>query len=926
MRHIIRASAVWLLCVLLLLAADRFAVGDGARAANGTRAGPGLVSLKVEVQDAQCGAAHVPMASFIFSYDRPLYAAVTYDVNTTAAAAPAHKPWLVPLGASSRLNANVNKTKAPFATLVCDHSGQRLFAQNTPLYWINPDTPIWRAPHGNQPLASDLCQGALSDTFTDQAYERIDDGLIMLGTNNFMLYAELDADANMYDSNGEMAAERLLASLRTCSVHWESWPSSFASPTNRQSRPPFYDANHRPAGNVVRLHWVKNTLSPPPHLVLDVLPNLIIIGDEAEAETLSSSTTTKNGKPKKSPPSRPSMVEIDTQQPPLSPKAPYLSGQVGAAGEESFPDFIDQMCNYVLGLVPSMLCLNTKAAKECYDMLMQDSQDPPASLVADFQNVISEDSTNRAGAAASLGDYEATFFSNFGDAKLPYLVELSSTTTTKTGARAKATSREGLHAAMRAASALGLKSLNQLRTLEAATIHLSSRQTQTLYAAKECDTLSASQMTHAEHYQKYVNIGYTWYLKHEERATELAQKWQSSAKKLRSAGEHLQRTRLRVLRMAQRHAGNVERITAFLDQSASSPLAAGTGGGNPRTPANLTRNATLAQDILSRIVTSARGSGVAFAPARTAEGSKGKGNEGDDVNPLIDPPGILDAMDNATTMLLEQRDLAKASVATRQQSRRALASLIEEVSARHRRGLAVSHLEEDDWIKLGSQGDSGPLGLAQKRIIKDMAQEMTGQMAAELPNRVVEDLEAMVEQLAAGEMMFTLPKLLGRNVARMLGRSLVSTLSYTVPTIVSRLLPPYLIKALENTLTTSITLGLTHTLSAALTYTLASTPAQRQRCHAACSHPTASVPQSAARVECAMCQLVDRQSDQNLQPTEWQASYYSDYYAAYFNDDDENTAGGKNGDTVNLEAEIATDEKEEAERVKEVKEAGGGKK
>ena len=44
-----------------------------------------------------------------------------------------------------------------------------------------------------------------------------------------------------------------------------------------------------------------------------------------------------------------------------------------------------------------MLCQNTKAAKECYDMLMQDSSDPPSSLIADFQNEIAEDSTNRQG-------------------------------------------------------------------------------------------------------------------------------------------------------------------------------------------------------------------------------------------------------------------------------------------------------------------------------------------------------------------------------------------------------------------------------------------------------------------------------------------------------------------------------------------------
>ena len=98
------------------------------------------------------------------------------------------------------------------------------------------------------------------------------------------------------------------------------------------------------------------------------------------------------------------------------------------------------MCNYVTGLVPSMLCQNT-SSKKCYDMLMQDSSDPPSSLIADFRMKI-EDSTNRAVAAASLGQYEAKFFSNFGDAELPYLVELSSTT--KSSTHLKSTSREGL--------------------------------------------------------------------------------------------------------------------------------------------------------------------------------------------------------------------------------------------------------------------------------------------------------------------------------------------------------------------------------------------------------------------------------------------------------------------------------------------------
>ena len=133
----------------------------------------------------------------------------------------------------------------------------------------------------------------------------------------------------------------------------------------------------------------------------------------------------------------------------------------------------------------------------------------------------------------------------------------------------------------------------------------------------------------------------------------------------------------------------------------------------------------------------------------------------------------------------------------------------------------------------------------------------------------------------------------------MLGRSLISTLSYTVPTIVSRLLPPYLIRALENTLTTSLTLGLTHALSSALTYTLASTPAERQRCHSFCNHAVSSAPQSALRIECATCQQEYEQGDRNLKSTEWQASYYSDYYAAYFTGDEKNIAGGRHGDTGN---------------------------
>ena len=944
---IVRGTAAWLSSVLLLLSVGRLARGDDATTASGTPSGPELISLKIEVQDMQCGAAHIPMASFIFSYDRPLYAAVSSGVNTSAdtrSAAtrkPAQEPWLVPLGAGPQLNANMNLTKAPFATLVCDHDNPKLFASSTPLYWVNTNTPIWRAPRRNQPLRSELCEGALSDMFTDQVYERIDDGFLMLGANNFMLYAELDINAELYGDGGGVVANRLRNALRMCSLRLGSEPGVSGNPTGGEGQPSFFDANHTPASNVVRLDGTLRS-PPSPHVVLDVLPSLIIVGGEPQAGTASVLTMTKKNSnvPHPTPPASlhpPSMVDIGTKEPPLSPKAPFLSGGVGAAGAESFPDFIDQMCNYVMGLVPSMLCLNTKAAKECYDQLMQDSQDPPASLIADFQNTIAEDSTNRAGAAASLGQYEASFFSNFGDAKLPYLVELSATKA-KTGTRIKATSREGLQTAVKAATSLGLKSLSRLRSLEAATLHLSARQKQTLYAAKECEVLAASQMTHAEHYQKYVNIGYTWYINHEEKATELAEKWQSAAAKLRSAGEHLQRARIRVLRMAQRHAENVNRITEFLDESASSPFAVAKGG-NANTgahhdkkgflyiPTNLTRNATLAKEILSRITTNTKGnSAAAFTPARKHKGSKEDTNDGKDVNPLMDPlmdlSGTLDRMDNATTMLLEQQNLARASLATRQQSRRALATLVEEVSSRHRRGLAVSHIEQDDWIKLGNQGDSGPLGLSQKRIIKDMAQEMTGQMAAELPNRVVEDLEAMVEQLAAGEIMFTLPKLLGRNVARMLGRSLVATLSYTVPTIVSRLLPPYLIRALENTLTTSITLGLTHTLSTALTYTLARTPAERQRCHAVCIHVDMSIPQSLARVECAKCQLAEQQSDQNLRPTEWQASYYSDYYAAYFNQD-ENLAGGKLGDTIQLEEAIATDEKEEVDRVEAAKKESG---
>ena len=83
-----------------------------------------------------------------------------------------------------------------------------------------------------------------------------------------------------------------------------------------------------------------------------------------------------------------------------------------------------------------------------------------------------------------------------------------------------------------------------------------------------------------------------------------------------------------------------------------------------------------------------------------------------------------------------------------------------------------------------------------------------------------------------------------------------------------------------------------------------------------------SIPQSLARVECAKCQLAEQQSDQNLRPTEWQASYYSDYYAAYFNQD-ENLAGGKLGDTIQLEEAIATDEKEEVDRVEAAKKESG---
>ena len=603
---------------------------------------------------------------------------------------------------------------------------------------------------------------------------------------------------------------------------------------------------------------------------------------------------------------------------PLDPSAPFLASQVVAAGRTSFPDFIDQMCNYVMSLVPSMLCLNTKAAEECSDMLNQDQSDPPASLVSSFNNAKAEDSLQRGTAGAALGEYEAAFFSNFGDAKLPYLVELSAT---KTVAHLKSTSREGLHAAATAATSLGLKTLEKLAALETATLHLSSRQKQSLYAAKECDVLSASQMTHAEHYHSYVSLGYIWYTSHEEKATELAQKWQFVAKKLRSTGERLQRARLRVLRTAQKHVENVRHIAAFLDESAFSLKHMDKSKETAffdtfSIPSNLTQNATLAQDILSRIIASIKGGGDSrvnkFGPVSSLGLKKG---DNTDVDPLVDTSGILDSFDNLTTVLLEQRDLAEASAATREQSRRALASLIEEVSSRHHRGLAVSHIEEDDWIKLGQNGDSGPLGHSQKRIIKDMAQIMTAQIAADMPSRIVEDLQAMVEQAASGQLIFTLPKLLGRNVARMLGRSLVSTLSYTVPTIVSRLLPPYLIKPLENTLTTSMTLGITHTLSAALTYTLASTPSQRDRCNTVCSHHAAAVPQSVSHIECLKCRLIEQQNDENLKPTEWQASYYSDYYAAYFTHD-ENSAGGKHGDTTRLEAEIMAKEKADKPKTK----------
>ena len=59
--------------------------------------------------------------------------------------------------------------------------------------------------------------------------------------------------------------------------------------------------------------------------------------------------------------------------------------------------------------------------------------------------------------------------------------------------------------------------------------------------------------------------------------------------------------------------------------------------------------------------------------------------------------------------------------------------------------------------------------------------------------------------------------------------------------------------------------------------------------------------------------------------TEWQASYYSDYYAAYFGDE-KNIAGGRHGDTVQLEAENAADTDEDKEWTRKMIDEGGAKK
>ena len=133
--RVLRASAVRLCSILLLTFLGYCATGNEVKVDSANKEyNPKLTSLKVELQDVQCGITHTTMAAFIFSFDRPLYVALDITSASDEGHAPSQvtKDLLVPLGSLEQLTAKI-QTKDPFATLTCNANPlqQNTIEQNT---------------------------------------------------------------------------------------------------------------------------------------------------------------------------------------------------------------------------------------------------------------------------------------------------------------------------------------------------------------------------------------------------------------------------------------------------------------------------------------------------------------------------------------------------------------------------------------------------------------------------------------------------------------------------------------------------------------------------------------------------------------------------------------------------------------------------